>query len=680
MNRRVMEKNGGGFCRKDFGLIMVVNLAELTTKDKKSKGKNSYVAEVIKHICSLLNGDGGKILVKWSEFLQETITEKDFTDFVRTVEQQMYEITDYAIVNNMETVVSYPRQIVFDIEPSSRLCTMNYNLCVPTETQVIALPSTEPVLNIKEIVERRAKPENYIANGTHHKYFVWKECPSSLLRESKIVQLKMLKAEQSKCVTLADRIISKSNRLANQVSAFANYRGGHIYIGIDPSSYRVEGVLANEIELNKVRTKVSKTLSKMIWPEHCSRLIKGKHWDIFFEPVKDGNGNPIPSTFVIVIYVAPCPGGVFTDEPESYQEVDGKVERMSLKVWRNRLSSIMQPQDPRCQLIQLHKPIDMVQTTPERAYINLSEYLQRLRKEGNWKSLESFTSRALGLENSEVTPLVAYQKILAANMKKEHLKAHMYLEEFQKKYAKNPPNFKVQEIYLQAVLHRSQGLYDKSYKLTRQGLEKAKSLGNDFTTGWFYCLIASLTAIRAAKEINSKEQLVEEAKEYNEKALRITERMFENPTALTDLQQTVYVNMALLSLDSSIKELNANSVLGLEAIRDAQEYLVLAQRPCVGARTMAVYNICQYLLAESDLQYRLSQLYPHQSLVHLKSAYAIAERARDMTRTYTFLELLDYSMIRLAFLTERLLFHRLNAGKKLTEQDYILRALTREKT
>ena len=33
----------------------------------------------------------------------------------------------------------------------------------------------------------------------------------------------------------------------------------------------------------------------------------------------------VPSTFVIVVYIAPCLGGVFAEEPECYELVEGKI-------------------------------------------------------------------------------------------------------------------------------------------------------------------------------------------------------------------------------------------------------------------------------------------------------------------------------------------------------------------
>lgn len=74
----------------------------------------------------------------------------------------------------------------------------------------------------------------------------------------------------------------------------------------------------------------------MLWPNNDPQ--KGHNWEIFFEPVVDSNRKPVPSTFVIVVTVAQCAGGVFTETPESYEVVNGKVKAIPFEVWKKRIS------------------------------------------------------------------------------------------------------------------------------------------------------------------------------------------------------------------------------------------------------------------------------------------------------------------------------------------------------
>ena len=105
------------------------------------------------------------------------------------------------------------------------------------------------------------------------------------------------------------------------ISSFANHRGGHVYCGINDKDGVVEG---EEIsDKNIIEKKVEKAVNKMIWPEEIGQPKRGEHREIFFEPVLDENCKAISSIFVIVIYIAPCLGGVFTEEPECYEMVEG---------------------------------------------------------------------------------------------------------------------------------------------------------------------------------------------------------------------------------------------------------------------------------------------------------------------------------------------------------------------
>ena len=663
----------GGF--RELENAMVVELTvELTTKDAK-KSKVKYIDVVIRNICALLNEKGGTLRIILSKISQENlISWKLVTDFIRTTEQRMSEITDYSNVGAMETKVHYPHYITFAIKPSSSPCTMNYNLCIPTETQLISLPATTPVSNVKEIIARKYLPETYVKNGSHCRDFVGKNRVIFELRESKEVQFKIFKAESSKCVSLADRIVSRSNKLVHQVSAFANHKGGHVYIGVDSSTYLVEGIPVSETEKYKIRAKVAKTLSKMIWPEHIGIPQRGQQWDIYFEQVNDSKGRPIPHTHVIVIHVAPCPGGVFLDEPESYHTVDGKIQRMSLNVWRDKILSSRYPDVH--QIIRPEKIIGITDSKSERNHFILFEYLERLRKEGDWKKFEAISSKELnklGTKNAAVVAFVAYHVTLAAKMKKEYSKAYDNLTIFReyKKYAANPSNFDVHEIHLNVIFQRRKGFNDASYNLAKDGLEKVDLLEDTWMKARFYMLFAALAAICATEVTNSRERHKEEAEEHNQKALRILEKLSGNATAVADLQRTTYINMALLCLDSSIKGLNGDGTLCQNQIETAQEYLTFAERLFLGARPTTEYDMCKILFAKSDLHYRLSHLYPRYSLVHLKTAFATAEEARNLTKKNKFLELFEYGLARLAFLTEKVIYQRLRAKKRDNKQEYI---------
>ena len=259
------------------GLLMALQVPEIITQEKKVKVNDDFTTEVKKYICALFNDKGGNLRIEFSETFGEHLSDKVFTDFIRKIEQHVKEISDYRRVSQLGMTVRYPRYITLHVQPTStQLCTINYNICLPTNIQIVNLSSTEPVESITNLLKRKDLPEDCIEKNSHHKRFVYKTRVSLELRECQTVQHKIVKAEATKCVSLADRITNKTNKLVNLVSAFANHKGGHLYIGIDSRTYEVEGLLVDRLEERKIRNKISKLLTKMIWPEHSGVAQKGK--------------------------------------------------------------------------------------------------------------------------------------------------------------------------------------------------------------------------------------------------------------------------------------------------------------------------------------------------------------------------------------------------------------------
>ena len=225
-------------------------------------------------------------------------------------------------VFNLETITE--REITFRVEmlPTfSQPCTVNYNLHIPTETQVALVPPSEKLVMVADIVRgtgRKRKLKDHCVIGQHQRHFVLGETVS--LQESKSIQLKKL---NDGICDLEKRI--KNNKLAHYVAAFANHQGGHIYYGIktnDDGWNVVEGQTV--YDQNEIFKEVDKSIKNMTWPTEYGPPERGKHWDIFFEPVLGCDGSE--QTFVIVVSVAPSLQAVFT-----------KVIKLDVQDWKKRL-------------------------------------------------------------------------------------------------------------------------------------------------------------------------------------------------------------------------------------------------------------------------------------------------------------------------------------------------------
>ena len=307
--------------------------------EKNKRYKEQIVQEIKVAICAMLNSNGGKVVIDFETDSNEIPVggspSSQMALVIRILEQSMISIIGlHQTISNIDFREDNESIIILVKKVDSPI-TINYNLYLPSQTQVVQVSPLESKEKVKgDIINRKVILEP-VQTGSHcqtfHRDSICRIC------ESKTVQLKQLKAQATKRTTLADRIIGKGNKFTCYVSAFANYSGGHIYYGIRDNRLVIGELIEIEQDKKEITKKVEKAIKKMIWPEPIGQPKRGEHWDIFFEQVVDKDNKPIPSTFVIVIFIAACLGGVFTEEPECYEMVKGKVTRMSMATWKERM-------------------------------------------------------------------------------------------------------------------------------------------------------------------------------------------------------------------------------------------------------------------------------------------------------------------------------------------------------
>ena len=308
-------------------------------------------------VCALLNSrNGGKFKLK----IDGGVGEENRADrLIRTTEHHLETFLDsYTMNNNLGVCELTSEEITFEVEGLSSLCTLKYNIYLPTDAQVLPVKNEETVKKLldasrlEDVSETEANVPTKFVQGR-----------SVGIPESKTVQFKRLsKAEKrSSGNDFGNRIISHD--FTHCVSAFANYCGGLIFYGVGDDGI-VRGTEITEKDKQDLTTKISKylnsadeqdqtetdTSNKMQWPDNL-KPKRDVHWDILFKPVEDEGDKEIPSTYVIVIFVAPCPGGVFAKEPESYYIFDeeggsSRVKPMTMDEWRKR--RLLPPTQDKC--------------------------------------------------------------------------------------------------------------------------------------------------------------------------------------------------------------------------------------------------------------------------------------------------------------------------------------------
>ena len=151
---------------------------------------------------------------------------------------------------------------------------MDYNLYLPTQSQVIPISPWEPPERVdKAILNREVRIQQPFEN--YEDFVLNRQVP---FEELDCIHFKQLKSTKSKCVSLADRMTNKSNKLERYISAFGNNNGGRIFYGIsDDSVVQGEpiGKTFGKKDQEEIIRKVTKTINQLMWPG--GKLERGRH-------------------------------------------------------------------------------------------------------------------------------------------------------------------------------------------------------------------------------------------------------------------------------------------------------------------------------------------------------------------------------------------------------------------
>ena len=307
---------------------VVINITpdQLQNRNKKAKiTRDAFTAAI-----GFVNGyhKGRLILRSVRPFTPSAVDE-----LVRSIEQSLIEIVGLTSFLDRCHIENKESEIVFLIQPGGRIYTVKYNLFLPTASQVRQVLSTDPLEKIAPLLNSGPLDNTSLQNYVRE-FQKDVKAPEGL-RESDTVEFKKVKFDRNKNKSTADRILA--NKVTHYVAAFANHKGGHIYVGVDDKTYAVCGQTVGEEEKGEVLEKIESAITNMVWPDEHGKPERGKHWDIAFVSVLDEVNKEIPGLFVIIISVARCPGGVFLADPESYEVRDGKVMKMTFERWKKRI-------------------------------------------------------------------------------------------------------------------------------------------------------------------------------------------------------------------------------------------------------------------------------------------------------------------------------------------------------
>ena len=409
-----------------------------------------------------------------------------------------------------------PQRIVIYIKGCYNLITVDYNMFLPSHSQINRVLPTETLEKIQGIIFGESMTSVGKELPVVQEVFVQGE--DIKLCETYSIQFKEFKDAPAKCTTLADRVIEKRNKVLQCVSAFANYRGGVIYIGID-DKHLINGEIITDNERKSLVKKLTNKINKMIWAGLEDGPRKGKHWDVHFHPVVDKKREIVESTFVVAIVVAQCPGGVFVEEPESYHMINGKVEKMKSDTWKEYLllkrSSYMDHTDhvvceTSTRALQCQRPIGRLQWSSigiRKKYYTVNGLLIRLINKGSWKEFWACLKikKANCIEHG--VKLVILSKKITANFKLGNFEeAERGMAEYRKGISQSEDRIisETREFLLNSALERSRGNIQESYQHAMNGLALVEQIPTGMLAVQYYSNLATVITVLLEMESDRK--------------------------------------------------------------------------------------------------------------------------------------------------------------------------------
>jgi hypothetical protein len=617
--------------------------------ENNKRYKEKILQEIIAVTCAMLNSNGGKVVIH----IDSNVIPVEGSPFshmplvIRILEQSIISVIGSQQTISKMNFAEDKESIVILIEKANSFITTNYNLYLPSETQVVQVSPLEPLENVKHNIINRKVVLKPVQLGSHCKIFLkGKDCG---FRERKMVQFKNVKANQSKRTTLADRMTGKGNKFSYYVSGFANYNGGHIYYGITDDGVIEGELISNEEDKNEIRKKVEKVINKMTWPKQIGQLKRGVHWEIFFEPVVDENSKPIPSIFVIVIYIAPCLGGVFTEEPECYEMVDGKVKKISFTSWQKR---ILHP-------VWINSgeeiPHSVQRTTwssdkARNAFTVGDDKLMQLLNDGNWDAISKQVTRSLQ-RSSELNGkklLVFSIQITACYRRGSFNEARAFLEQYNAILPQAPDRsiFEVLGLYLQAALKRASGDFQELAGLVTDALSLAELIEPGLITAIVYVFAGTVTDL-----INSKDPRPDV---LSKKALEHSQRVSDNSKGLEFMWRKTHITLATFYLGCNISGRRIKGNVDISDIDKAKMSIMAVHQSADEGQPLSSYCEVQLNLLRSIYNYRLSQVSLDERTSFLRNAFKYAKKAECLAKECKFTEMVEWSKANEALCTEEL--------------------------
>ena len=674
---------------------IVINITpdQVQNKNKKAKITRDATAAAI----GFLNGyHRGRLILR----SVTPLTPSAVDELVRSIEQSLIEIVGLTSFRECCHTVIKEGEIVFLTRPGDRIYTIEYNLVLPTDFQVRQVLRTDPLEKIAPLLNNGRLDNTSLQSYTRE--FQKDVKAPERLRESDTVQFKKIKSDRNKNKSTADRILA--NKITHYVAAFANHKGGHIYVGVDDETYAVCGQTVGEEEKGRILEKIESAITNMVWPDEHGKPKRGEHWNIAFVSVLDEVNEEIPGLFVIVISVARCPGGVFLAVPESYEVRDGKVKEMAFERWKKRIlhdahmrdivkfsrqnawkeadtctkpKSYKANTDPdeahaqgtpvqttnfesssECLAIAVPEKVKPSTTKRRRMCQRIADYMEQLINDGEFDKLQDFAAKSGRIpnkfSNSDCKVAVGTMLSLGAYRRQNFSEAYEELSKISSLIGstENIMEFQLQRLQLLTCILRADGKYNESYEVAYGGLQQMENISAGWQTAWMLNQTGVLFSILANEERHEevRQSLKQQACTLYAKSIShasMIEKDSSHSILKSSLQRRCHLRLAMVYLGYAQigDEASDLSVVSSDDVQAAIKHILAVEESSLKEDSLVNFNECYLYLVKSDLSYRKSQIYDHKGMF-LKEGRKNLDKAEELALLHNFPGILKYSKSR----------------------------------
>ncbi|XP_054565397.1 schlafen family member 11 [Eptesicus fuscus] len=326
---------------------LVINVGEVTlgegNRKKLQKTQRDQEKEkVARAACALLNSGGGVIRMEMANSDEHPVEmgldlEESLRALIQSLDFQAFFETNQHGRCFYIFVKSWDNDFPPEDRSKPRICSLDSSLHCRSATSVLPLGSRE-AFSFLETQKRDAKlcgeePSNKIRRDAKQNFH--NSNPAHLIfqrdrlehgeilpfPESQYVEFKQFSTKHT-----SDRV---KDMIPKYISAFANTRGGYLFIGVEDKSKKVLGCAEKNIKCEDLKKEIEDAINKLPRVHFCQSQCQLTFTVRFLEVLAEGQ----LKGYVCAIRVEPFCGAVFSEAPRSWMVKDREVCCLTTEEW-----------------------------------------------------------------------------------------------------------------------------------------------------------------------------------------------------------------------------------------------------------------------------------------------------------------------------------------------------------